>query len=197
MALSQVQIVNVALTDIGQDRVISINDDNEAARVMRAIWDMTRDSLLAAHPWKFAIKRATLPALADAPLGTTWVRQFALPEECLRLVQVGETATWYYSPTYETFALEGGAILTNEGAPLFVRYVQRVENTGLWPVLFGQAMAKALGMGAVEKLTNSSAKKQAAMVGYDQAIREARRQSAIERPPQQQASSDWIASRGD
>lgn len=197
MALSQVQIVNKALTTLGQDRVISISDDNEAARVMRSLWDMTRDALLADFPWKFAIKRAELPALADAPLGTEWTTQVALPEECLRLVQVGESWQWYYSPTFPVFTLEGGNILTNEAAPLFVRYVQRVENVGLWPVLFGEVMAARLAVDACEKLTTSTSKRQSAGQAYEYSLRAARRQSAIERPPEQQARSDWLAARDD
>ncbi len=196
MALSQVQIVNKALTTLGQDRVIAITDDTEAARVMRALWDMTRDALLAAFPWKFAIKRASLPALADVPAGTEWSLQYALPEECLRLVQVGESYPSYYNPGFESFVLEGGNILTNESAPLFVRYVQRVENVGLWPVLFGQTMAARLAVDACEKLTTSTGKQQSAAQAYELTLREARRQSAIERPPQRQDEGDWLRSRG-
>lgn len=196
MALSQVQIVNLALTGLGQDRVIAITDDTEAARVMRSLWDVTRDSLLAGFPWRFAIKRTSLPALAEVPAGTEWTLQYALPEECLRLVQVGEDAL-LYGVEFQAFTLEGGNILTNEPAPLFVRYVQRVENTGLWPVLFGQAMAKRLAVEACEKLTTSNSKKEATAVAYDAAIREAKRQNAIERPPQKLAESDWLAARND
>lgn len=196
MALSQVQIVNLALTKLGQDRAIAITDDVEAVRVMRSLWDMARDTALAAYPWKFAITRTTLPALGDAPAGTTWALQFALPETCLRLVQVGED--WaFYDPTSDRFALEGGNILTNEEAPLFVRYVQRVENVGLWPPLFGRAMAMQLAMDACEKLTTSSAKFAAAEQSFALAVREARKQSAIERPPQRNADSDWLRARGD
>lgn len=196
MALSQVEIVNLALTRLGQDRVISMADDVEAARVMRALWDFTRDATLAAYPWKFAIKRAELPALAEAPLGTTWARQCAVPEECLRMVQVGEDWAWY-SPTTETFTLEGGNILTNEAAPLFVRYVQRVTNVGLWPVLFGRVVALQLAIDACEKLTTSSAKQATLNDAYALAVAQARRQSAIERPPQGNGRSDWLDARGD
>ncbi len=197
MALSQVQIVNLALTKLGQDRLISINDDVEQGRVMRSLWDMTRDTVLASHPWKFAIKRTSLPALAAAPEGADWTLQYALPEPCLRLVQVGEHAALFYNPTVEAFALEGGAILTNEAAPLFVRYVQRVENTGLWPVLFGRVVAMQLAADACEKITTSSSKFNDCALAYTNAIREAKRQSAIERPPQAYAISDWLDSRGD
>lgn len=196
MALSQVQIVNLALTKLGQDRVVAITDDTEAARVMRSMWDMTLDTTLAAFPWKFAIKRTELPALADVPLGTEWTLQYTLPDECLRLVQVGED--WaFYTPTLQSFALEGGVILTNEPAPLFVRYVQRITNVGLWPPLFGRVMAMQLAADAAEKLTTSNSKFESAMAALEVAIREARRQNAIERPPVLLTESDWLAARGD
>lgn len=195
MALSQTEIVNLALTRLGQDRVISITDDVEAARVMRSLWEMTRDTVLASYPWKFAIKRTSLPALAAAP-EYGWERQFTVPEECLRLVQVGDDYV-FYTGLLETFQLEGGVILTNEGAPLRLRYVQRVTNVGLWPVLFGRVVALQLALDACEKLTTSAAKQQTLTDAYALAVAQARKQSAIERPPQRADNSDWLNARGD
>lgn len=196
MALSQVQVVNLALTKLGQDRVTSIDDDIEAARVMRSLWDFTRDAVLASYPWKFAIVSAELPALADAPTASDWSLQYELPETCLRLVQVGGTSA-FYTRSVEVFALEGGKILTDEAAPLRVRYVSRVDAVGLWPVLFGRAVAMQLACDAAEKLTNSNAKFDSAMQAFMLAIREARRQNAIERPPQGVDDSDWLSARDD
>jgi hypothetical protein len=196
MALSQVQVVNLALTKLGQDRVTSISDDVEQARVMRSLWDMTRDAVLASYPWKFAIVSAELPALADAPTASDWTLQYELPETCLRLVQVGNSSA-FYSRSTETFSLQGGLILTDEPAPLRVRYVSRVESVGLWPVLFGRAVAMQLACDAAEKLTNSSAKYENCLQAFVIAIREARRQNAIERPPQGVDDSDWLSARDD
>lgn len=195
MALSQTEIVNLALTRLGQDRVISITDDVEAARVMRSLWDFTRDTVLAGYPWKFAIKRTSLPALADAP-AYGWARQFTVPEECLRLVQVGDDYV-FYTGMRETFQLEGGVIMTDEAAPLQLRYVQRVTNVGLWPVLFGRVVAMQLAIDACEKLTTSSAKQGVLNEAYALAVAQARKQSAIERPPQRADNSDWLNARGD
>lgn len=195
MALSQTEIVNLALTRLGQDRVISITDDVEAARVMRSLWDFTRDTVLAGYPWKFAIKRTSLPALADAP-AYGWARQFTVPEECLRLVQVGDDYV-FYTGMRETFQLEGGVIMTDEAAPLQLRYVQRVTNVGLWPVLFGRVVAMQLAIDACEKLTSSSAKQGVLNEAYALAVAQARKQSAIERPPQRADNSDWLNARGD
>ena len=195
MALSQTEIVNLALTRLGQDRVISINDDVEAARVMRSLWDFTRDAVLASYPWKFAIKRTSLPALAAAP-EYGWARQFTVPEECMRLVQVGDDYV-FYTGLLETFQLEGGVIMTNEAAPMRLRYVERVTNVGLWPVLFGRVVALQLAIDACEKLTTSSAKQGALNEAYALAVAQARKQSAIERPPQRVDHSDWLNARGD
>lgn len=195
MALSQTEIVNLALTRLGQDRVISISDDVEAARVMRSLWDFTRDAVLASYPWKFAIKRTSLPALATAP-AYGWARQFTVPEECLRLVQVGDDYV-FYTGLLETFQLEGGVIMTDEAAPLRLRYVERVTNVGLWPVLFGRVVAMQLAIDACEKLTTSSAKQGVLNEAYALAVAQARKQSAIERPPQRADNSDWLNARGD
>lgn len=195
MALSQTEIVNLALTRLGQDRVISISDDVEAARVMRSLWDFTRDAVLAGYPWKFAIKRTSLPALATAP-AYGWARQFTVPEECLRLVQVGDDYV-FYTGMLETFQLEGGVIMTDEAAPLRLRYVERVTNVGLWPVLFGRVVAMQLAIDACEKLTTSSAKQGVLNEAYALAVAQARKQSAIERPPQRADNSDWLNARGD
>lgn len=195
MALSQVQVMNLALTKLGQDRIVSPTDDVEAARVMNSLWPMTRDTVLAAYPWSFAIVRTSLPALSEAPAGS-WSLQYALPEPCLRLVQVGDD--WmFYQPEVDSFAVEGGRILTDIEAPLFVRYVQRVENVGLWPVLFGRVMAMQMAADACEKLTTSSSKFDECMAAYAIALREARRQAAIERPPQRTVESSWLRARAD
>lgn len=192
---SQTDVVNLALTSLGQDRVININDDTESARVIRANWDLALDYLLSSHPWKFAIVRAELAALAAPPLNT-WSLQYRLPEDCLKLVQV--STDWiFYSTDVPSFELEGGMILTDEGAPLPVRYVTRINNTGLWPAQFARTMAMQLAADCCEKLTGSSTKGEKAMVERERTITTAKRMSAIERPPQRPNESSWLRARGD
>lgn len=193
---TQVEIYNLALTRLGHDRLIDPSDAVEAAYVLESIWPMTRDAVLASYPWRFAIKRTSLAALASVPAGTEWTLQYTLPDECLRIVQVGE-AWSFYEPDLEVFNVEGGKILTNESSPLFIRYVQRVTNTGLYPAQFARVVAMQLAMDACEKITNSSAKLQQIEQAYAMAVLQAKRQNAIERPPQRLVDSDWIAARGD
>ena len=114
----------------------------------------------------------------------------------MRLVQVGDDYV-FYTGLLETFQLEGGVIMTNEAAPMRLRYVERVTNVGLWPVLFGRVVALQLAIDACEKLTTSSAKQGALNEAYALAVAQARKQSAIERPPQRVDHSDWLNARGD
>ena len=192
---SQVDVFNLALTKLGQDRAISVDDDAEAVRVLRSLWDITRDTVLARHPWRFALKRASLPADAAQPL-YGWERQFELPEEALRLVQVGDADAWYTSEL-TVFQLEGAMVMTDEAAPLRVRYVRRVTNVGDWPPLFCRAVAMQLAADACEKLVQSLSKQSGAVAEYERAVTEARQQNAIERPPAPAQHSRWLESRGD
>lgn len=195
MALSQLDVYNITLTKLGQDRAASVSEDVEQVRVLNSIWAATVDYVLADHPWKFAIIRAELPVLVGAP-EWGWERHFALPEPCLRLVQVGDSWAWFYEKALDVFELEGGRILTSEAAPLRVRYVQRVSNVGLWPTMFADAVAMRLAYRSAVKLTNSNAREKSCAADYEMAVRTAKRQSAIERPPRNVSQSDWLESRG-
>lgn len=192
---SQTEIFNLALTKLGQSRAVSPDDDTEPVRVLRAIWEMTRDFALADHPWRFAIKRDSLAAQAEAP-AYGWARQFEMPANALRIVQIGDDWMFYQADTAR-FELEGRMVLTDEAAPLRVRYVQRVTNTGEWPAQFARAVAMLLAADACEKLVQSQSKQNAAREEYIATIERAKQTNAIERPPQRDNYSSWLASRGD
>lgn len=188
---SQVQIVNQALTKLGAARITSMDDGTNSARVMSAIYDIKRDAELAANPWTFAIKRASLPASTSTP-AFGWAYAYPLPSDFLSLVQVGEDFTFYESDTGALFEVEGGAILTNESSPLDVRYVYRVTNPGLYPALFVEALACRLAAEACEQITQNQSKREAAWSEYKQALRQARRTNAIEQPPRLLPETGWV-----
>lgn len=188
---SQVQIVNQALTKLGAARITSMDDGTNSARVMSAIYDIKRDAELAANPWTFAIKRASIPASTDTP-GFYWSHAYPLPSDFLSLVQVGADFAFYESDTGALFDVEGGAILTNESSPLDVRYVYRVTNPGLYPALFVEALACRLAAEACEQITQNQSKREAAWSEYKQALRQARRTNAIEQPPRLLPETGWV-----
>lgn len=188
---SSVQIANLALTKLGAARITDLADNTRNARVMNAIFDEKRDAELASHPWTFAIKRAQIPALSAAP-AFQWARQYPLPSDYLRLVQIGEDYTFYDSNSGPLFQVEGNAILTDEASPLDVRYVYRVTSTGLFSPLFVEALACRLAAEGCEEITQNAAKQEGVWAQHMRAIREAKRVNAIEQPPQQPQDLSWV-----
>lgn len=198
MASSTTDIANRALTKLGEQRVLSLSDDTAAGRTMRSIFEQVRDAELRRSRWNFAMRRASLSALAAAP-EWGYAYQYPMPTDFLSLVQVGE---FYIRPSTKAkgpWSVEstdsGSAILTDIPAPLLIRYVRRVENSGLFDPLFVEVLACRLAFEACETITQSSSKKEAASQEYKAALSEAARCNAIENPPNDLPHGTWLEAR--
>lgn len=197
---SSTAIANLALTKLGEPNpILALTDDTNAGRVMNRLFTLVRDAELRRNRWKFAIKRTSLSALADAP-DWGYAYQYPLPADFLAVVQVNDffvravpsqPAMW----SMETAADGSRVLLTNLTAPLKFRYVSRVENTGFFDPLFAEAMACKLAYEACEQLTQSTTKKQGLRVDYKEALIEAARCDAIENPPDALPWGSWLDSR--
>lgn len=197
---SSVEIANSALTKLGELRIMSLDDNVKAAREINAIFTLRRDALLRAYNWNFAMKRANLPALSDAP-ANGYAYAYQLPSDCLRMIQVGD----YYSiPGLANFIggiddqpykIEGQTIVTDLGAPLAVRYLRRVTNSGEFDVMFNEVLAYDLAFETCESLTQNTSKKESLRAGRHEQILLAVRANAIELPPESIPDDSWIASR--
>lgn len=192
MSFSQVDICNKALTKVGAARIVAITDETRQARTLAAIWDMTRDVELAAHPWSFAIKKADLPALAAAPTASRFGKAFQLPTDHLRTVEIGDFWSMYFpAEGGEWFERVGSTIECDEASPLRVRYIRRVTNTGEFGELFAEALACRLAAEISKSETESQSDRKSAWDEYALAISVARRGNAIEKPPQRPVDDSW------
>ena len=193
---SKVSIANRALTKLGDQRILLLSDDNNAARTLNSMFDDVRDAEIRRCRWKFAIKRDQLVALVTAP---SWgfKYQYPLPSDFLGLVQVGEFYVRTGRAGKTPWSVEGGNILTDFEAPLKMRYMARIDNPALYDPLFVEVLACKLALEACEALTQSSGKKQAASEEYKFAMSEAVRQDAIENPPDELPQGSWLDSRQD
>lgn len=192
---SKTSIANRALAKLGDERILLLTDEVSSARLLNGMFDEVRDAELRKRRWKFAIKRTALVALADAP-AWGYDYQYPLPSDYLGMIQVNE---FYARPGMggvAPYSIEGGRILTNYEAPLKIRYVARVENTGLWDPLFVEAFACKLAMEACEALTQSETKFNRCAQMYAEALRDASFQDAIEKAPDELPAGSWLDSRG-
>lgn len=191
---SKVSIANRALAKLGEDRILLLTDNSKAARTINQMFDDVADAELRRHNWKFALKRAALPALANAP-AWGFAFQYPLPADFLKLVQVNDI--YVRTNTQQAlWSVESGSILTNLSAPLKVRYVWRVDNPGLFDPLFAEALACRLAMESCETLTQSETKFNRCAEQYRTALSEALRVDSIANPPDELPQGSWLDARG-
>lgn len=187
---SQIDLCNQALIKAGAATIISLSDGTKGANLLNSIYDIKRDAELAAHPWTFAIQRAQLPASGTAP-AFGWAYAYPTPSGYLGMVEVGENYVMYDAGADPLFQIEGGEILTDESAPLNIRYIKRITNTGLFSPLFVEVLACRLALEMVDALSDSTTKKQDLKDDYKAALSLARRMNAIEQPPRRTPDSSW------
>jgi len=199
VATSDVAIANLALTKIGDLRITSLTDNTKPARELNAIYGMLRDKLQRTYNWRFCVKRANIAADVAVPtFGYSY--QYTVPTDCLRIVQVG---AYFPAPDLsdliggggQEYQLEGGKILTNSSGQMNLRYLSRVTDPTQFDSSFDEAFSALLAYNVAEALTQSDAKKNAALRDYRLCLTEAVRANAIENPPESIADTTWLSVR--
>lgn len=149
--MNKTALANIALGKLGAARITSVDENSPVAIKVREMWDITRDAMLRRREWNFAIKRANLSALADAP-AFGWDVQYQLPSDYVRTVEFnGQTA----GTSQALFDIEGDKLLTNDNDQAQFVYVARVEDVSLWDDGFQTAFSFALAAALAPSLSNS------------------------------------------
>jgi hypothetical protein len=196
---SVIDVANRALTKLGAARIVSLADDNKQARSINSCFYDLLEAELRQNRWTFAIKRDSLPAMAEAPL-YGYQYQYALPVDFLRLDLVNDEYPWvaldnYVNTEIAEYTIENKVILTNLSAPLKIRYGANVTDPAQWDALFREALACRLAAEICEDLTQSTGKRDQAWKEYARALSAAKRANAVERPPAVIPDDTWIFSR--
>lgn len=195
---SETDIANRALTKLGDQRILALTDDTNTGRTMNALFTQVRDAEIQRYRWKFALRRAQISALAEAP-AFGYLYQYRLPSNYLALVQVGDIYIRPFCKERAPWSVEGDdggkLLLTDLVAPLSIRYSARVTNAGLFDPLFVNVLASALALDACETITQSSSKKKDIGDQYMRDLSEAVRCDAIENPPDELPWGTWLESR--
>lgn len=205
---SETDIANRALSKLGDVRITDISQtDTKAARAMNHRFEFLRDLLIASYPWRFAVSLASLAADSTAP---EWgfARRFLLPADCLRLLSIGDYSIDIaalgvqfriggdsYYPSDAPFEVIGQYIHTDYSAPLKIVYLAQITDPGLFPDVFSEALACRLALDACEELTQSATKKDAIAAEAREAMIQAHRIDALQRPPARRSPGRWMMSR--
>ena len=182
---SEVDICNIALSNLGERPITARNDQNQRARACDNRFDDVRDLVLRSHVWNCALKREQLTSSATAPV---WGYDVAYPKpaKMLRLISVKENEY--------PFKIEGENIVTNSTS-LNILYIEQVTDTAKYDALLIQAIALRLATEIAQDITGKTQLKEALMRKYREVMSEARSADAAEGTPQKIESDLWLESR--
>lgn len=174
---SLTEIANLALSMVGEERVSRLDTDtSKAARLCNEMLPQVRDLCLASHPWNFAVRRASLPALAVAP-AWGFAYRYQAPGDCLRVLGIDS------ADPHEPWQREGREILTDLAAPLPIRYIARITDPAGWAPHFVELVATTLASRLAQPLAASATNRANIMAGLDELRRAARAADAAEGTP--------------
>lgn len=168
MALNtEIEICNAALLRAGITRRIeNLSDSTPEADACEAEYYAVRDMLLEEHNWQWAVKYSTLAADATAP-AWYWNVQYTLPNDFITLLNL-EAEEISYEIT------DDGMLMTNETAPLKIRYISREEDVTRFPQLFKQALIAKLAAHLAMALAKDLKRVDYLEQRYDRLIADAR-----------------------
>ncbi len=185
MASSEVEICNSALIKVGADRIISLTDDVERARVVAEQYPKVRDELLRSHPWNFAIARVEIASTGTPEF--EYDNEFLLPSDCLRVLKTD-------LPDGDDFKIEGRKVLANTSS-LKIKYIKRITDVNYFDSNFTEALALRLAYDTAYRITNSSTQAASLYQLYSAALRDARSFDAQEGSADRIISDEWLNSR--
>ena len=189
MALdTEIEICNAALLRAGvTKRIENLSDSTPEADACEAEYYAARDMLLEEHNWQFAVKYDTLAADTAAPTWY-WRFQYTLPNDFMTILNL-EAEEIPYELTLD------GKLMTNEPAPLKIRYISREEDVTRYPQLFKQALVSKLGAMLAMGLTKDIRRVEYLESRYDRLIADARFSDSGRRSYQPLDATAFIDSR--
>lgn len=182
---------------LGEKRLSSLSDDSEKAENIASGWDMLRDRILRRQAWHFAIERTSLAADSATP-AWGFDYQYSLAANVVKVLQVGEyypgpDLSPYRNSDAAPYRIEGRKIVTNDGAPLKVKWVVNSVAVGEWDASFAALMAAELAEFLQPRAVQSDATAQRIQAWRIEALAEANATNAIEDPSEPLADDTWLA----
>lgn len=121
---TKIDIASNALLLIGDNPISSFSDAGAGAQVAANIYPETYRSMLAEHPWSFAMKEQVLSRLSQTPdARTNYSYAYQLPADLIRVWSIMD---------HSSYTIVGSLLYSNQTS-LLCRYIAEVDETELPP----------------------------------------------------------------
>ena len=170
---SRIAIANLALTGLGADRIVSLDENTENARRINAIFELCLEDVLRSHPWNFAIQRQQLAKLSTTP-AFGYELEYLLPGDCLRVLEVSDGTT-----IRTDFKIENRKLLTDYDG-VFIKFIGKVTDPTQYTSQFVYVLASRLAAELAYAITNNKTTAEMAYKIYEQKLQIAKEADAQE-----------------
>lgn len=172
-------VINDALVRIGRkQRIGSIQEGSESAKVALDIYGQTRDEMLRDGDWGFVERNITIAATKQAPTGgyatqdwdpstnppIPWWFQYTYPSDCLKVrsIKVQPIFLPNFDPQPIAFKIANDngysparkVILCNVGPSALMVYAAQIIDPSTWEASFTEALCAALARRLAPALAN-------------------------------------------
>lgn len=162
---TKIQIWNMTLDILKEQPLASVSDAKATALWLARNYDQQRDFLMESMLWKFALTRASIAADGTAP-SWGWTYQYTAPTDCMRIIPPTYSGIWMGTPIpYES---ENSKIMMNVAGPLYLRYITRITNEGL----FTNGFVEVLSLRLARKLAHWMTGKASMIESIDTQLKE-------------------------
>lgn len=151
---SVTSICNQALSRLGANKIININDDTTEAGLCRAMYEVVRDNVIEEHQWSFAIKRYKLPKSSPDEANSQYSNKFLIPVEVINIILASSNPDDRI-PNTTSWRVEGEYIVANADS-MYVKAVTRVVDPNLYSPMFIQALTVRLAAELAYPITQNS-----------------------------------------
>jgi len=206
MPTSAIDICNLALLRLGHDEITSLSEKSKEARYCARFYDRTRRALLRSHVWNWAERFATLSLLSDTVTDYDYV--YALPADCLRVIQVVNpvNVVYSYSPSlrvdpasqigFELRAIDGaGKVLVTSQADAEIRYVADIIDPNAFDEQFIDALAHKMASEMAVPLAGKPSLQKSELQLYILTLNEGKTIDASESRTRVTAGEDLVSAR--
>jgi len=194
MAITPLDIANMALAVLDEAPIDSLDQDVKAARLLNLHFDLTREAELTKHAWVFAILSASVAGADTGSSDCTLNFAYELPADCLR--PLPPTHNGEPDGIAISWRQEAGIVYCDQPGPRLIRYVANLTDPNDWDALFTEVLVAALAIKIAHPLTHKSGMIDIARSAYDRALDAAFSAQAIQRGGRFYTAS-WAQQRGD
>jgi hypothetical protein len=209
--VANIDICNLALDHLGAEYITSLSEDTPQAIACNQQYDICRRSLLRAHPWNFASKRASLAEDVTTP-AFGYDHRFTLPTDCLRVLATEDqlndniitnpdfngyltVSNALAFPQADNYKIESGFLLSNSGT-VSISYIFNQTDVAKFDTTFIDVLALKLAWTICYKVTGNSSRRKDLMEEYKAMLVDAKSSDGQEGTKERVERSSWLSVRG-